>query len=142
MRSETTPPRPRATAFVPPDGLLVVSGYGVRVTVERGHLTVFDGFPDERRAIRLSRAVSRLARLVCLGHSGVVSLEAMRWLHHVGAAFMHIDSDGTIISVSAPLGLDDARLRRAQALAQSNGASTEIARNLLRDKIIGGGLRG
>ncbi len=117
------------------DGLLVVSGYGVRIAVGRSHLTIADGFPDERRSFRLSRATSRLKRLVMLGHSGTVSLEAMRWLHDVGAAFVQIDADGTVITVSAPQGTDEPRLRRLQALAPFTGAGLAIARNLIRLKV-------
>jgi CRISPR-associated endonuclease Cas1 len=115
----------------------VLAGYGVRVSVERGHLHVADNVLGEHREGLLARATAKLKRLVVLGHTGLVSLDAMRWLHDVGAAFVHIDADGTVITVSAPVGLDDARLRRAQVLAAFSGVALHITRELLRAKLDG-----
>ena len=138
MRPHATGSRSRfSNPYVSPDGLLVLSGYGVHLSVERGHLTFADGFGAERREGRLSRATAGLKRLVMLGHSGAVTLEAMRWLHDVGAAFVHIDADGRVITVSTRQGLDDARLRRAQAGATSNGVGITIGRELTRRKLEG-----
>ncbi len=118
-------------------GVLVLDGYGIRLAVERGHLVFSDGFGRQRRTGRLSRATSRPTRVVVLGHTGFASFEALRWLHDVGAAFVQLDSDGTVITVSAPPKLDDARVRRAQALATSSDTAMDIARVLLRDKLDG-----
>jgi len=68
--------------------VLALTGYGLRVAVERGHLSVADGVCEERRSGRLARATAGLKRLAVLGHSGIVTLEALRWLHDVGAAFV------------------------------------------------------
>lgn len=122
---------------VSPDGLLVLTGYGVRVSVERGHLAFSDGLGRDRREGRLSRATAGLRRLVVLGHSGLITFEAQRWLHDVGAAFVHIDADGRVITVSVRQGLNDARLRRAQAIAISNGVGVTIGRELTRRKLDG-----
>lgn len=78
-----------------------------------------------------------LKRLVIIGHSGTVSLDALRWLHDVGAAFVHLDADGHVIVANGPSGLNAACLRRAQAMAGSNGVGIAIARDLLRAKITG-----
>ena len=67
--------------------LLVLSGYGIRVTVESGHLCVEDGIAGERRRARFSRAERELKRLVVLGHSGNVSFDALRWMQDVGIFF-------------------------------------------------------
>lgn len=118
-------------------GVLVLDGYGLRLAVERGHLVFSDGFGRQRRTGRLSRATSRPPRVVVLGHTGSVSFGALRWLHDVGAAFVQLDSDGTVITISAPAKLDDPRVRRAQALATSNDTAMVIACALLRDKLEG-----
>jgi len=117
------------------NGVLVLAGYGVRMAVERGHLIVADGIGRERREGRVPRASRDLRRLVVLGHAGTVSLEALRWLADVGAAFVQVDADGRVVAATAPPGLDDPRLRRAQALAATNGVGLAIARDLLRDKL-------
>lgn len=128
-------------------GVLVLSGYGIKVTVERGHLAIEDGIGPDRRRGRFSRATAGLTRLVILGHSGIVSLDALRWLNDVGVAFVHIDCDGNLIAAISPSGLDDGRLRRAQAIASESGNETDsragtgiglgIARDLIRQKLAG-----
>ncbi len=119
------------------NGVLALTGYGLRVTVDRGHLVVADGICDERRSGRFARATSGLKRLVLLGHTGFITLEALRWLRDVGAAFVQIDADGGIVAAWGPAGLDDARLRRAQALAPGSGVGLKVARELVRRKLEG-----
>jgi CRISPR-associated endonuclease Cas1 len=124
-------------ALSPRNGVLVLSGYAVRVAVERGHLVVADGVGRKLRCGRISRATCKLRRLVVVGHSGTISFEALRWISDLGAAFVQIDADGEVIAATAPLGLDDPRLRRAQALATMNGVGIGIARDLLTQKLRG-----
>jgi len=119
------------------NGVLVLSGYGLRVAVERGQLVVADGLGRTRRADAFSRATCGLKRLVLLGHSGTISFEALRWLRDIGAAVVQIDVDGNVIFASAPEGSDDARLRRAQALAAYTGMGLAITRGLLHEKLRG-----
>lgn len=116
---------------------MVLTGYGIRVAVERGHLTVADGRGQERRQGRFPRTTRDLKRLVVIGHTGTVSFDALRWLHDIGCAFVQIDGDGQVITASGPAGTDDARLRRAQTMATVNDAGTVIARDLLARKLAG-----
>ena len=60
-----------------PHGVLTLTGYGLRVAVERGHLVCTDGIADRRRTLRFSRVDRTLKRLVIIGHSGTVSLDAI-----------------------------------------------------------------
>jgi CRISPR-associated endonuclease Cas1 len=133
MRAESIPTQ--TTQAKPKNGVLVLSGYGIRVAVERGHLTVSDGIGRDRREGRFARAPGDFRRLVVIGHTGTVSFDALRWLADVGAAFVQIDEDGRIVAATAPAGTDDSRLRRAQALASTNGAGLDVARSLLREKL-------
>lgn len=119
-----------------PGGILVLSGYGIRLSVERGHLVFADGVGDERRGGRLNRISGGLKRLVVLGQAGTVSLEALRWLHDTGASFVQIGHDGEVLACFAPLGSDDPRVRRAQALAVANGRDLAAVRALLRGKVL------
>jgi CRISPR-associated endonuclease Cas1 len=119
------------------DGVLVLDGYGLRVTVKRRHLLVSDGIGRARRWARFSKATAGIKRLVVLGHSGIVSLDALRWLHDVGTGFIQIDRNAQLVTTSCPTGTDDARLRRAQALAPHLPLSMEIARYLIREKLHG-----
>lgn len=71
-----------------------------------------------------------------LGSDGFISLEAIRWLHRLGIALMHLDRDGNILATSAPNG-GDVRLRRLQALVGGSETGIEIARMLLQTKLDG-----
>jgi CRISPR-associated endonuclease Cas1 len=138
MHSQPTTVAPIPGKLAPSKGgVLVLSGYGLSVSVERGHLAVSDGIAGDRRHGRLHRATSKLKRLVVLGHTGSVTFEALRWIHDVGAAFVQIDRDGVVILASGPRGRDLPRLRRAQALAPWTGIGTAIATQLLTDKLRG-----
>jgi CRISPR-associated endonuclease Cas1 len=119
------------------DGNAVLSGYNIRVRVERRHLAVEDGCGLDRREARFSKAPSRLRRLVILGHTGFISLEALRWLADAKAALVVIDADGKLIAVTAPQRINDSRLRRLQALAVGTSTGVAITRGLLRQKLIG-----
>ncbi len=119
------------------NGVLISDGYGVDIRVDRSRLVVRDGICDDRREARFARATSGLKRLVVLGHSGMITLEAMRWLNDIGAAFVQIDADSRVIAASGPSCLDDARLRRAQALALTHPVGLEITKWICREKING-----
>jgi CRISPR-associated endonuclease Cas1 len=58
-----------------------------------------------------------------------------RWLS--GRAASCVGRDAKLIACSAGYGRDDARLRRAQALATTNGTGLEIVRELLERKLHG-----
>ena len=116
-------------------GVYVASGYGLRIHVEHGHLVVEDGIAGDLRSTRFSRATSKLSRLVVIGHTGTVSLGALRWINDTEAAFVQIDADGSLIASSAPARHHDAKLRRAQVLAAESRLGAEITRELLRTKL-------
>jgi CRISPR-associated endonuclease Cas1 len=112
-------------------------GFGVKVYVDRRHLVIHDGIGADRRTRRYHRVTSRLGRLVVIGHTGYVTLEALRWIRDVKAGFMHLGADGDLITASVAPGPDVAGLRRAQALAATSASGVEIARAVLAAKIAG-----
>ena len=123
-------------AFVVPSrGVVTLSGYGISVRVDRGHLVVEDGIGALRRRGRFARVGHHLQRLVVIGADGSVSLAALRWLADQGAAFSMLERDGTVLLATGPVGPKDARLRRAQALAHHNGIAVSIARELIDRKL-------
>jgi CRISPR-associated endonuclease Cas1 len=134
MQQEVMPtyPAPRARSDV-----LVVDGYGITIKVHRGRLTISDGIGLERRERSLLRSSREVRRLVLLGRTGYLTLEAIRWMSDVGIGFCHIDTDGKLIATSAFVGRDDPRLRRAQALAPFTRAGFELASKLVYRKIQG-----
>jgi CRISPR-associated endonuclease Cas1 len=122
---------------VPRPGVLTVVGFGIRVTVERGHLIVEDGIGSERHYYRLPRVGHGLKRLVVIGSDGLVSLAALRWLRDQDAAFVMLERNGKLLCAAGPVGSSDAKLRRFQALAISNGVGLEICRKLIDAKLQG-----
>ena len=118
-------------------GVLVLSGYGLRVAVERGHLVVEDGMGGERRRDRFSRIDRDLKRVVIIGSAGTISLDAIRWLHGVGVPLIHLDTNGTIFLVATPRGAAAPAQRRAQLRAIDSPLGVDIARGLIAAKIEG-----
>src|SRR5438105_15696175 len=90
MQHQRTWPRARS--------ICVAHGYGLKVHVYRGHLIVQDGIGRQRRRRRYHRSSSGLKRLVLIGHTGYITLDAIRWLSDAGAAFVQIDSDGNLLA--------------------------------------------
>ncbi len=117
-------------------GVYVADGYGIRIHVHHRHLIVADGHGSQRREARFHRATHGLRRLIVLGHSGYITLEAIRWIQDAQLALIQIDSDGRVLTTSR-LGLNQPALRRAQAQAASQPVGLDITRSLLRHKIGG-----
>jgi CRISPR-associated endonuclease Cas1 len=123
--------------LTPPRGVLVLSGYGLDVRVWRGRLRVSDGIGRDRREALVHRATGRLRRLVVLGHTGSVSLQATRWLADVGAGYLQVDADGRVLAAFGPQGSNRPELRRAQARAFDTPEGDLIVHGLLGQKIAG-----
>ena len=137
MRTKATPSPAWPADLTPPGGVLVLSGYGLDVRVWRGRLHVADGIGHDRREAIVHRATGRLRRLVVLGHTGLVTLEAVRWLADIGAGYVQVDEDGRVLAAFGPLGTDRPALRRAQARALDTATGDDIARRLIEEKIAG-----
>lgn len=133
MRYEPSQPLRRITGH---DGVCVVEGYGVRIHLRHGRLHIVDGLPGDRHERVYGRVAPGFSRLVVLGHAGTVSLEALRWLNDLGIVYVQIDKDGRLVTTNAG-GPEDARLRRAQAIAPSTATGVEITRTLLGEKLVG-----
>ena len=87
--TQTVPQQPQRCNFVsilPRHGVVTLFGYGIKVHVDRGHLTLLDGIGVVRRDARLPRVGHGLQRLVVIGSDGMVSLAALRWLADQDAA--------------------------------------------------------
>src|SRR6266852_3988616 len=124
-------------SVTPRHGTITLFGYGINVSVDRGHLTFRDGIGPDRREGRLPRVRHGLRRLVVIGADGMVSLAALRWLADQDAAFVMLDRDGKVLITTGPVRTSDARLRRSQGLAESTGASLQLMRELIAQKLSG-----
>lgn len=119
------------------DGTLILDGYGIQVSVYRRHLVVSDGVGRQRRSGRFARATAQLKRLIILGHSGAVTLEALRWLSDVGVSVTQIDLDGRVVLATGVRRLNDAKLRRAAALAAGTETGAAVGRWIVSRKLDG-----
>src|SRR4051812_12203877 len=126
-----------ATSQISKLGVLTLYGYGIRVTMQSGHLQIEDGIGPERRKLRLPRVNHRLKRLVCISEDGFITLSALKWLTETGASFVMLDRLGKVRVVTGPTSASEARLRRSQAMALSNGRALSIARELMAAKLTG-----
>ena len=137
MAASHTLPHPFPIPQISNLGVLTVYGYGIRITMQAGHLQIEDGIAEDRYKFRLPRVNHRLKRLVCIGDDGFITLSALRWLSEVGASFVMLDRVGKVRVVTGPVSPSEARLRRAQALALSNGTALHISRELIAAKLRG-----
>ena len=70
-----------------------------------------------------------------IGSDGFITLEALRFISDIGAAFLMLDRRGKVLTVTGPVSPSDARLRRAQALALGNGVALKISKELISQKL-------
>ena len=118
-------------------GVLVLSGYGIQLRVERGHLIAHDGIGSKRRTLRLSRVQPKLKRVVVMGTAGTITLDALQWLHDTETEFVQIGYDGEVITTSTPKGRTNPELVRAQALVSASEDSVGLSRSLVLQKLEG-----
>jgi CRISPR-associated endonuclease Cas1 len=120
-------------------GVCVADGTGIRLSVERGALVVTDGIGDHCRTRRFDKATHGLRRVVIMGVTGTVSIDALHWCSRLGIGVVMLALDGTVQLASTPRLTDDARLRRTQALAAGEHYGLDVARWLISRKLVGQG---
>ena len=116
--------------------VVVADGFGVRVVVHHGALVVTDGVGEHRRE-RTYGKVAPPVRLVVAG-DGLLTTEALSWCKAQGVGVVVLRAGDVLLGASPP-GRDDARVRRAQALAGVDGSPVGlgIVRYLLTEKLRG-----
>ena len=117
--------------------ICVVDGYGISMALRNGRLVIEDGIGRSRRTRTFYRATHGLSRIVLLGSSGSLSIEALTWCRRLGIAVVALSPDGDETLVSIPKSVDDARLRRMQARAIELPIGIDLARRLIIDKLTG-----
>jgi CRISPR-associated endonuclease Cas1 len=137
MAARHTLSHPSVFSQIPKSGVLVLYGFGIRVSMQCGHLCIEDGIGPERRKFRLPRVGHGLRRLVVVGSDGLVSLASLRWLSDQGASLVFLERDGRVLMTTGPVRPSDARLRRQQSLGEHSGAALVIARELISRRLSG-----
>jgi CRISPR-associated endonuclease Cas1 len=122
---------------IPKHGTLFMSGFGLRLQVQHGHLCADWGIGAERHYARLSRVNRNLKRVIVVSSDGFATFDAIRWITDIGASLIFLDRRGKLLFASTPIAPSDVRLRRAQSLALGNGAALRICRELIAQKLDG-----
>jgi len=122
---------------IPKHGILFMSGFGLRLQVQHGHLSAEWGIGEERHHICLPRVTRNLRRVIVVGSDGFATFDAIRWITDIGASLVFVDRRGKLLFASGPTAPSDARLRRVQSLAFGNGVGVEISRSLISAKLQG-----
>ena len=115
-------------------GIYILSGI-IDVRINRSQLQLGAGIFENVDTLRITKGMKKIRRLVLLGHSGSISLKALRWLHDVRAGIIQIDYDGSIILASAQSRLDLPSMRRSQALEAIRPVGLKLVKYLISRKI-------
>jgi len=137
MTASHTLTLPPMSEQIPKHGTLFMSGYGLRLQVQHGHLCADWGVGRDRHNIRLSRVNRNLKRIIVQGSSGFATFDAIRLVADIGATLTFLDGRGKLLFASTPTAPSDVRLRRAQCLALETGTALKISRELISQKIDG-----
>ena len=121
---------------------LILSGHGVRLSVDHGALLIQNGFthyPQKREEWRLFPGDRRLpSRIVILDSSGSLSFDVMAWLSTKEIPLVHINWQAEVVSMLGGVGHSaDPKKVATQRDALQNGRGLQIAIQLIRDKING-----
>src|SRR6266511_5270202 len=125
----------------PASSVVIRDGDSVSMKVVNGQLLLEDGSKSQRRTLQLTRAHVNARpgwRIVILAWHGMLTLDALAWCQALDVQVIALDPKmETVILHGAPTSSDDARLRRAQALAPDNAAGLKVTRFLLERKVRG-----
>ena len=133
MRFNSSPER---SIYTVGSGIYILYGV-VTIRINHGQLVLRANIFDNRSEMTLTKANSRLTRLVILGHSGSITFEALRWLNDIRAGILQIDYDASVIVASISPGPDVPELRRAQAIARDTTQGLDLVRDLVIKKAAG-----
>jgi CRISPR-associated endonuclease Cas1 len=140
MAPTSGPAQPEAAS--PLNGVLVLDGFGIRAAIDGRSLHLADGIGVNRREttfrpLEVGRGPRRVSHLVIRGRSARLDLAVIPWCHSQGITISHVSHSGQLLWTSPPPGRDDARIRRAQALAGAADAELglQIATDLVTSKV-------
>ncbi len=137
MAAGHTLPQSPTISQISKHGVLVLHGFGIKVRVLSGHLEIEDGVGLDRRKFRLPRVGHGLKRIIVIGSDGFATFDALRQLADIGASLIFLARTGKVLFVTGPTAPSDARIRRAQSTALSNGTALLISKELIRQKLDG-----
>ncbi len=102
---------------------LYVSGFGVSLSVDRARLIIKDGFlePDsDQRIYEIQPRNSPYDSVVIDGHTGSISITAIKWLMRHGVPLFILDYNGTLLASTLPRESINGPLKVAQIETYKN----------------------
>jgi len=84
---------------------LYLSGFGISLSVERARLIVRSGFSDpefEPERFEIQPRKAHFDSVIIDGHSGTITLDAIKWLMRHNIPIFILDYDGTMLSSTLP----------------------------------------
>jgi CRISPR-associated protein Cas1 len=117
---------------------LLLSGYGINMRVDGGRLHIKDGHdkdkPDPREYIFKPKFID-LDNIVLYGHSGNITLDAIKWLTKQNVQITVLNWDGRLLTTIMPPESKQSITRMAQYRAFENGQRLGIAKKIIDAKI-------
>ena len=117
---------------------LYLSGFNVRLNVDRARLIVHDGFhtPDDMpEELAVEPRHAHFDSVIIDGHSGSMSLDSIKWLMRHDIPIHLLDYDGTLLSSTLPSEPVNGPLKIAQVKAYSDPVKRlRIAKKLVEAK--------
>jgi CRISPR-associated protein Cas1 len=118
--------------------ILILSGYGISITVDGGRLTIQDGHDLDQQ--NPEKYVFRpkfidLDTIIVEGDSGKISFEAIRWLTKMGVQLSVLNWDGRLLTTMYPLEYKRSDVRMAQYKAYESSQRVEFAKKIIDAKV-------
>jgi len=116
---------------------LLLSGYGISLSVDSGCLHVKDGRDYEKEPVEhvFRPKFIDINNIVVYGHSGNISLDAMKWLSKMNVQLTILNWDGRVLSNVLIPEMKQSAVRMAQYRAYDGNQRIEIAKELINAKI-------
>lgn len=117
---------------------LLLSGHGISINVDGSKLHIQDGHdlnrPNPDSYVFKPKFID-LDNIVVYGHSGNISLDAIRWLTKQNVPLTVLNWDGRLLTSMMPLEYKSSNVRMAQYQAYGNGQRVDIAKKFIDAKI-------
>src|SRR6266498_3435077 len=118
-------------------GILTLSGFNVSLSVDKDHLVIKDGTGSHIRQAWFHRALASFNRIVIHGHTGYISLDALKWLYDKHISVTVVDYDATLLFTTSPFQSHNPQLKRQQVAISFSDDGMRLARHLIVRKVEG-----
>jgi CRISPR-associated protein Cas1 len=124
----------RADLCLRNSNVVVLSGYGLKICVKDGSLSIEYQRMTDAKVHLLNRGVHKIRNIVVTSKGGFITLDAISWLCEQHITLYIIDWKGEVSQMLSPRQNHNARLAYLQYKAYDSGLNIEIARELVRYK--------